>query len=462
MTLFKGNEAFIHASKISIPRLAGSDGEKEAADYIKEKLKETGWGIKEEEFFIPLTPFPLFKLLLGIILLFIVFSRLYISSSPLFFGLLIIFSAIFLIFSLKIWLLILHSDFYHQKKRGIKSKNIVASLNDEKDFRKGKLFLVAHYDSKSQNLSLPLRSITSVLLIIFLLSTGFLFFLYFLNPGTVLLGRIKIFSLLDILTVLNVILLLLLLSDRIENRSAGALDNASGVGVLLELAGILIKNPLRGFSTTLLFTGAEELGLIGASSFLHRHQKELSKEDIFLNIDSASDKNVMVSMDQKKEKGLFFLIKEAAKESGIKIRSFPFLPGFLMDHLSFSLKGFKTASLYTASKKSRYIHTSKDTLNLLEKRSLKNIGQLLERIIRGLDSDKLPVRVVAYSGYRGEESPRSFTVGNKTYDIEKIVSVTKEEDLKRRVTRRFLVITKAGGKNTLLYDESSGEWFLLY
>ena len=84
MTLFKGNEAFIHASKISIPRLAGSDGEKEAADYIKEKLKETGWGIKEEEFFIPLTPFPLFKLLLGIILLFIVFSRLYISSSPLF------------------------------------------------------------------------------------------------------------------------------------------------------------------------------------------------------------------------------------------------------------------------------------------------------------------------------------------------------------------------------------------
>lgn len=460
--LFKGNEAFIHSSKISIPRLAGSDGEKEAAAYIKKKLQETGWGIKEEEFFIPLTPFLLFKLLLGIILLFVLFSRLYVSSFPLFTCFLMIFSAIFLIFSLKIWLLILHSDFYHQKTSGIKSKNIVASLNDEKDFWKRKLFLVAHYDSKSQNLSLPFRSIAGIFLIIFLFSTGFFFFLYSINPETVLLGRIRIFSLINLLTILNVILLLLLLFDRIENRSTGALDNASGVGVLLELAEILIKNPLKSFSTTLLLTGAEELGLIGASSFLHRHQKELSKEDIFLNVDSASDKNIMISMNKKKEKELFFLIKEAAKESDIKVRFFPFLPGFLMDHLSFSLKGYKTASLYTASKKSRYIHTSKDTPNLLEKSSLKNIGQLLERIMKGLDADKIPVRVVSHSGYRGEESPRSFTVGDKTYDIKTIVSATKEEDLKRCVTRRFLVTTKTGRKNTLLYDESSGEWFLLY
>ena len=142
------------------------------------------------------------------------------------------------------------------------------------------------------------------------------------------------------------------------------MDNASGVGVLLELAQILIEHPLKNLDVHLLFTGAEEEGLIGASAFIKSNRTELNKEDIFLNIDSASDKKIFFSLDRRKEKTLSDAIKNAAKEQGEKI-SFLSPPGFLMDHLAFSFKGYRAAGLYTASKKALSIHTSRDNTCLL-------------------------------------------------------------------------------------------------
>ncbi|MFN2322388.1 MAG: M28 family metallopeptidase [Trueperaceae bacterium] len=54
-------------------------------------------------------------------------------------------------------------------------------------------------------------------------------------------------------------------------HTAGANDNASGVGVVLELAERLTRAPLARTEVTVLVTGAEEVGSYGAQAYLARH-----------------------------------------------------------------------------------------------------------------------------------------------------------------------------------------------
>jgi hypothetical protein len=459
MNFFNGKEAFGHAVKLSFPRYADSRGEEEALNYIKENLQKTGWKLREEEFFIPLTPTPLFRLILSGILFIVIFFGFFAPSLPFLASAFYFLSFLFLLFSFRVWLSLIHSDFYHRKKGSKKSKNLIA-FQEKKDLKKKKVFLVAHHDSKSQSLSLPFRAIITLFLSVSLILSAFLCFLYGLKSYG-LLEIERFYFYLNISNILSVCTLLLLIVNRTENKSPGSMDNASGVGVLLELGQILIKHPLKNLDIHLLFTGAEEEGLIGASAFIKNNEIELNKEDIFLNIDSVSDKKVFVSLNRKKEKDLLDVIKNVSKEQGEKI-FFLSLPGFLMDHLSFSFRGYRALSLYTVSKKSLNIHTMKDNSSLLDLGRIRKTGQFLERIIRILDGERLPVKVNAYSGYRGEEIPRSFVHEEKQHEIEEVLSMTTEENKKRKVYRKFLVRTREGIKYTLLYDEESGEWSLLF
>ena len=110
-------------------------------------------------------------------------------------------------------------------------------------------------------------------------------------------------NLLHISILLSALFLILLAFTRTENKSFGSLDNASSVGILLELAKILKNNPPKNIDICLLFTGAEEEGLIGASAFIQKHFFELdSKKDLFLNLDSPANKRLMVSFSKKKPK----------------------------------------------------------------------------------------------------------------------------------------------------------------
>jgi Zn-dependent M28 family amino/carboxypeptidase len=64
------------------------------------------------------------------------------------------------------------------------------------------------------------------------------------------------------------LLALPLLFNSTRDESPGALDNASGVGIVLELARIFRDCIPAGLDITFLFTGAEEEGLAGAVRFV--------------------------------------------------------------------------------------------------------------------------------------------------------------------------------------------------
>ena len=71
------------------------------------------------------------------------------------------------------------------------------------------------------------------------------------------------------------------------------------------------------------------------------------------------------------------------------------------------------------------------------------------------------IEVKSYSGYRSDETPRSFTVGNKEIRVSAIVDIWVEEGSLDRMRKRFF---KVKGSDGLIYrlflDEATQEWFV--
>jgi len=72
--------------------------------------------------------------------------------------------------------------------------------------------------------------------------------------------------------------------------TAGANDNASGVGVVLDLAARLAATPLSYASVCVLLTGCEEVGCYGADAFLGAHRKELGRA-VWISIDTVGSRD---------------------------------------------------------------------------------------------------------------------------------------------------------------------------
>jgi hypothetical protein len=72
------------------------------------------------------------------------------------------------------------------------------------------------------------------------------------------------------------------------------------------------------------------------------------------------------------------------------------------------------------------------------------------------------IEIIAYSGYRGEETPRAILLGCKRIGVVGILKQWVEEGSDDRETRRFFQIRgEDGGLYTIYYDEKTMEWFLV-
>ncbi len=73
---------------------------------------------------------------------------------------------------------------------------------------------------------------------------------------------------------------------------------------------------------------------------------------------------------------------------------------------------------------------------------------------------KEKVEVIAHSGYRGEEIPRSFKLRGTRVDVSKILSRWIEEGVGDRDRKRgFRVKGTDDMAYSLVYDEQTQEWF---
>jgi len=70
------------------------------------------------------------------------------------------------------------------------------------------------------------------------------------------------------------------------------------------------------------------------------------------------------------------------------------------------------------------------------------------------------IKVSFYSGYRGEESPRTFFIDNEKVDVLDYVIMWIEERETNREQKRFFKVRGSDGfVHTVYYDFESMEWF---
>jgi hypothetical protein len=71
------------------------------------------------------------------------------------------------------------------------------------------------------------------------------------------------------------------------------------------------------------------------------------------------------------------------------------------------------------------------------------------------------IKVVAYSSYQGEETPRSFIFQGKEIKISEILSMWIEEHFEDKTRKRFFQVRGSDGyKYKIYYDEEMKQWFL--
>ena len=75
--------------------------------------------------------------------------------------------------------------------------------------------------------------------------------------------------------------------------TAGANDNATGVGVLLNLGARLAQEPLGNTEVWLLASGCEEVGSVGAQAFVRAHRHELA-DAVAISIDNVGGRGAGV------------------------------------------------------------------------------------------------------------------------------------------------------------------------
>lgn len=402
--------AYGHTSRIAKPRLVGTLGELEVRKYIIDRLKDAGVAHKENFFdFYPTFPFDFLKksilFITSLLLLQFLLFRVSVGAA----ALCALFTIVISAYLLSRWrfyeknIHINHSESHRVLHRlnpsigfKIRSANIEADTHTPPD-PKCTVYLTAHYDSKSQNISLTLRIALSFILYFGIFILPFTIISAYFFP--VLLYQIWFRAIVIIGYLVVIIAGLVLHLLNIENRSNGAVDNAASCGLLLAMneafSNLENKTSFQNIAVRTVFTGAEEVGLAGAQALVRQFKDKWRNENIVvINLDGIgiADKHSITS-----ETGLFSdegqisyplitLVQQAAAKKGVPMMHLKGILGGEADHIPFVKDGFPAVSIGSYSINTRKIHTSQDNLRLVSLDALETTAGLLLEILESLDS----------------------------------------------------------------------------
>jgi hypothetical protein len=264
--------------------------------------------------------------------------------------------------------------------------NIVAALPGS-DSSLPNLYLVAHYDSKSQRVPLPVR----MMMFAVVLGGGVAF------AALTLLGLSATAASVGIVVILVGIPLIFIVPDS-GNESPGAIDNASGAGLVLHLAECLAEH--QGLNVTVLITSAEEMAVMGAAAFV-KHSEALLRGQaesgglFVLNFDGVGvDGKLHYADSHNRRGGLTGLIRQIGNERRLPLNRFG-LAGVLFDHIPFAQHGFDAVTLVTLGKASLSVHTAGDTIDKLHVRGFEQAGQVALEVAEKLAESRAGRQIIA-------------------------------------------------------------------
>ena len=183
--------------------------------------------------------------------------------------------------------------------------------------------------------------------------------------------------------------------DSANLNAPGAVDNASGVGVLLELARVLSKEPHQE-TYQLVFFGAEEYGLVGSQYYAE--QADLSAVRWMLNVDMVgSPLEIDVAGIKSAPPELIKQVTAIARDSEIPFhlsRDFIMMTressqGGSSDFSSFLDKGIPALGLGISGRPAGYFHQPDDRLEHVSIEEMQRVGDYTHRLLTSVKMEKL-------------------------------------------------------------------------
>ena len=267
------------ARRLSFPRQSGSKGDLQAIERVRAWFEETGLEVGEEWFSYDIRPaFRALRALLLAALVLILGASLLLARSPLAaLSLLVIAlggSAVFLVWAP--WL-----ERLYRREGQIRTSNLEARSRVVDP--RMTVIVLAHHDSKSQNLTLPFRGLFTVLAIVSGVVLASLATAAALMSSTTVPAQVSV-----ALGLVGAASLGFLATLRNGNASPGGVDNAGSVGLVVELAHRLPGRVPADVELVFLSPGAEEDHMVGAMRWLDRHREGLAGRPVWaINIDGA-------------------------------------------------------------------------------------------------------------------------------------------------------------------------------
>jgi hypothetical protein len=386
---FDPRVALNYAAAISRPRKVGSGEDERVAQEIEERLRGWGWHVERQPFTFSTASEVFLKL-------FVLASMLLVVTLLLLHDRVVAVLLVALIVLFMPSQRVVQSRALEQNGRGLKwgtrytTANLIATrtrpsrVADEDadlEHRVPHLYLVAHYDSKSQRMPLVVRialfmlaisaGLILVMLTLFDMSTAF-----YLPIGLLALAAALPLLFLDV-----------------GNTSPGAIDNASSVGLVLHLAELLAQRSdwQDKLQITLLIPSAEEMTLMGSVAYVTAHEVQLREQAKrgglhVLNFDGVGVEGELyyVGGSRQRQNGdrinLLTCVRDACAELNLPLKRFDFI-GALFDHIPFAQRGLDAISLITVGRASRSVHTPADAVDQLHERGFDQAGRVALRVI---------------------------------------------------------------------------------
>ena len=366
--------------------MASSIGESKARAYIVAQLARLRLSVAQEPFDFTLFPAEALPRLISAVYTVGVIVACWMSPRhPLFASLLCV-GMLLIALSLTRWQKKLEWLYHIGKAHN--SENIIATSPPSNEV-KSDLIFAAHYDSKSQVLPIGVRALC------YCVAIGGLIGLTLLTLIQVILKIQAPSPLIWAIAVPICLCLILLQFNFTQNRSPGAFDNASGIGVLLELARCLTKNPLtRMVRLTFLFSGAEEYGMCGALRYIQQHATNYNPDRTYVvNIDGVGTVGKLTLLTSYgippmlTSKKLRSEIAACGKEIGVEVSEVYSPAGVGCDHLPIASRGFETVTLSSGGfgKVVLKIHSKRDGIDLIHQDALQQVGDMLVRFVQNTD-----------------------------------------------------------------------------
>lgn len=268
-------------------RLAGTDAERRAAEWLAKRLRDGGRAVEVE----PTHVHPQFALVeAGHCLLGFAGSLVAIVSPPAGFAIVLVAaSSMYLDLNARIYLL--RRLFFRRA-----SQNLVSAAG--RADAPARLFLCAHYDAARAGPFFRPRAIARFARLArlspFPLGPFRILFwsLAALLPilGARMVGAdSSLISVLQLIPTLTLLVgILMLVNAELSDVVPGANDNASGVATVLSLAEELAAEPLENLTVGVLLTGGGECLMEGTRGFLRAHRSQLDRESTyFLNLEAV-------------------------------------------------------------------------------------------------------------------------------------------------------------------------------